>query len=121
PPAPAGGCWLRAAAAGQPPHSRSWLPPRAAAPDVRAPQIETGCTLSAQAPAIHAQGGQVVSPDERTGSPALDRAAPTLPLWPGQVERRECAAGRPGTPCLMAHGAVVPGRLVAPTGGPPRP
>ena len=35
------------------------------------------------------QGGQTVSIDEMTGIQALERAAKTLPMKPGEVERRE--------------------------------
>jgi transposase len=74
----------------------------------------------AEAPAIAAQGGHVVSTDEMTGIQALERAAPTLPLRPGQVERREFEYVRHGTQCLIANWDVVAGRVVAPTVGPTR-
>ena len=78
------------------------------------------CTLYAAAPAIAALGGHVVSTDEMTGIQALERAAPTLPVRPGQVERREFEYVRHGTQCLIANWDVVQGRLVAPTVGPTR-
>jgi transposase len=87
---------------------------------VLAAQIETVCTVYAAAPAIHARGGHVVSTDEMTGLQALERAAPTLPLRPGRVERREFESVRHGTQCLIANWDVVRGRLVAPTVGPTR-
>jgi len=74
----------------------------------------------AAAPGIAARGGHVVSTDEMTGSQALARAAPTLPLRPGDVERREFAYVRHGTPCLIANFDVVQGRLITPTVGPTR-
>jgi transposase len=85
-----------------------------------AAQIETVCTLYAQAPAIVARGGHVVSTDEMTGIQALERAAPTLPVCPGRVERREFEYVRHGTQCLIANWDVVAGRVVTPTVGPTR-
>ncbi len=85
-----------------------------------APQIEAVCALYAAAPAIAARGGHVVSVDEMTGIQALERAAPTLPLRSGQVERREFEYVRHGTQCLIANFDVVLGRAVTPTVGPTR-
>jgi transposase len=62
----------------------------------------------------------VVSTDEMTGIQALERAAPTLPMRPGQVERREFEYVRHGTHCLIANFDVVDGRIVAPSVGPTR-
>jgi putative transposase len=87
---------------------------------VLAAQIETVCTTYAEAPVIAARGGHVVSTDEMTGIQALERAAPTLPARPGQVERREFEYVRHGTQCLIANWDVVQGRLVTPTVGPTR-
>ena len=58
-----------------------------------------------------------------TGIQALERAAPTLPMRPGQVERREFEfeSVRHGTQCLIANCDVVAGRIVTPTVGPTRP
>jgi transposase len=83
-------------------------------------QIETVCTAYAEAPAIVARGGHVVSTDEMTGIQALERTAPTLPVRPGHVERREFEYVRHGTQCLIANWDVVQGRVVAPTIGPTR-
>lgn len=85
-----------------------------------AEQIDTVCAVYAQAPVIQARGGHVVSTDEMTGIQALERAAPTLPVRPGQVERREFEYVRHGTQCLIANWDVVQGRLVASTIGPTR-
>jgi hypothetical protein len=43
-----------------------------------------------------------VSIDEMTGIQALDRAAPSLPMNPGQVERREFEYVRHGIKALIA-------------------
>jgi transposase len=73
------------------------------------------CELYAQAPALHAQGVHVISTDEKTGIQALERAAPTLPMRPGQVERPEYEYIRHGTQCLTANFAVATGTVIAPT------
>jgi hypothetical protein len=65
-------------------------------------------------------GGHVISTDEKTGIQALERAAPTLPMQPGLVERPEYAYLRHGTPCLIANFDVATGEVVAPTIGPSR-
>ena len=104
----------------RPHRTRYWLTPREADPTVLAPQIEAVCTLYAEAPAIAARGGHVLSTDEMTGIQALERAAPTLPLRPGHVERREFEYVRHGTQCLIANFDVVLGRAVTPTVGPTR-
>lgn len=80
----------------------------------------SAAAVYAEAPALVARGGHVVSTDEMTGIQALERAAPTLPLRPGQVERREFADVRHGTQGLIANGDGVLGRVIAPTVGPTR-
>jgi transposase len=82
--------------------------------------VQAVCDLYAAAPALHAQGAHVVSTDEMTGIQALERAAPTLPLRPGRVERREFEYVRHGTQCLIANFDVATGAVVAPTVGPTR-
>jgi DDE superfamily endonuclease len=74
----------------------------------------------AEAPAIAARGGHLVSTDEMTGIQALGRAAPTLPARPGAAERREFEYVRHGTQCLIANWDVARGRVLAPTVGPTR-
>ena len=78
------------------------------------------CDVSQQAPAGAQEGGHVISTEEKTGRQALERAAPTLPMQPGLVERPEYAYLRHGTPCLIANCAVATGAVVAPTVGPSR-
>lgn len=51
---------------------------------------------------------------------ALERVAPTLPLAPGKVERREFEYVRHGTRCFIINRDVVSGQVVAPTCGPTR-
>lgn len=78
------------------------------------------CDLYAAAPALAATGTHVRSTDEMTGIQALERAAPTLPMRPGQVERREFEYERHGTLSLIANFDVATGAVVAPSVGPTR-
>ena len=73
------------------------------------------CELYAQAPELHESGVHVVSTDEKTGIQALERAAPTLPMQPGQVELREFEYERHGTQCLIANLEIATGRIIAPS------
>ncbi len=54
---------------------------------------------------------QTVSIDEMTGIQALERAAPSLPMKPGQVERREFEYIRHGTKALIAAFDVATGKV----------
>jgi hypothetical protein len=58
--------------------------------------------------------------DEMTGLQALERIAPTRPMKPGQVERREFEYARHGTQCLIGNFEVATGRVIAPTVQPTR-
>jgi len=107
-------------AALKPHRSRYWLTPRVADPDAFAAQVAAVCDWYAQAAAFHARGGHLVSCDEMTGIQALERAAPTLPMRPGHVERREFEYIRHGTQTLIANFEVATGRVVAPSIGPSR-
>jgi hypothetical protein len=51
--------------------------------------VETICTVYAYAPLLRGLGVHLLSTDEMTGIQALERIAPTQPMQPGQVERRE--------------------------------
>lgn len=73
------------------------------------------CEHYAQAPALHAAGGHLVSTDEKTGIQALEVAHPTLPVRPGLVERREMEYIRHGTQCLIGNFEVATGQMSAPT------
>lgn len=85
-----------------------------------AEQVQTVCDAYTQAPTLQAAGGHLVSCDEMTGIQALERAAPTLPLRPGRVERREFEYIRHGTQCLIANFDVATGQVVTPSLGPTR-
>lgn len=63
------------------------------------------------APAVAAQGGQTVSVDEMTGIQALERAAKSLPMLPGHVERREFEYVRHGTKALIAAFDAATGKV----------
>jgi hypothetical protein len=105
------------------PHrSRYWLnaKTKAADPQEFAKQVETVCLCYAYAPLLHALGGHIVSCDEMTGIQALERAAPSKPMQPGQVERREFEYIRHGTLSLIASFDVVSGQIVLPSLGPSR-
>ena len=65
-------------------------------------------------------GTHVLSTDEMTGIQALERAAPTLPMRPGQVERREFEYVRHGTQSLIANFQVATGQVSQPSIGPTR-
>lgn len=72
------------------PHtSRYWLNANPEDPQAFAQEVETVCDLYTQALELYLQGVHVVSTDEKTGIQALERCAPTQPMQPGQVERRE--------------------------------
>ena len=85
-----------------------------------ADEVETICTVYAYAPLLHALGGHIVSTDEMTGIQALERIAPTKPMRPGQVERREFEYVRHGTLSLIANFDVVTGQVLSPSLGPTR-
>ena len=63
------------------------------------------------APAAADQGVQTVSIDEMTGIQALERAAKSLPMKPGHVERREFEYIRHGTKALIAAFDVASGKV----------
>lgn len=100
--------------------TRYWLTPKAADPVEFATQVATVCDVYAAAPLLAALGIHVLSTDEMTGIQALERAAPTRPMQPGQVERREFEYIRHGTQSLIANFAVATGQVVAPSIGPTR-
>jgi transposase len=89
-------------------------------PEAFAEQVETVCTISGYAPMLAAVGVHIVSCDEMTGIQALERIAPTQPMQPGQVERREFEYVRHGTLSLIANFDVATGKVIAPSLGPTR-
>ena len=83
-------------------------------------QVEEICDLYVQAVELAQHGVHVLSCDEMTGIQALERAAPTIALRPGQPERREFEYIRHGTLSLMANFAVATGQIIRPSLGPTR-
>jgi DDE superfamily endonuclease len=69
---------------------------------------------------LHALGVHIVSCDEMTGIQALERIAPTKPVRPGLVERREFEYERHGTLSLIANCEIATGQVLAPSIGPTR-
>jgi transposase len=94
-----------------------WLNAKPDDPVAFAAQVTAVCEVYQNAPAIAEQGGHVISTEEKTGIQALERAAPTLPMRPGLVERPEYDYLRHGTQCLIANFDVATGEVVAPTVG----
>lgn len=82
--------------------------------------MECICTLYAYARMLQQLGVRVVSCDELTAIQALERIAPTQPMQPGQVERREFEYVRHGTLSLITNFEVATGEVVAPSVGPTR-
>jgi DDE superfamily endonuclease len=93
----------------KPHRNRYWLTPK---PD---PDFDTKCAdicaVYQAAPTAAEQGVQTVSIDEMTGIQALERAAPSLPMKPGHVERREFEYIRHGTKALIAAFDVASGKI----------
>jgi len=104
----------------EPHRSRYWLNANPEDPAAFERQVRVVCQLYQETPTLHAAGIHVVSTDEKSGIQALERAAPTLPMRPGQVERQEFAYNRHGTQCLIANFEVATGRCLTPTIGPTR-
>ena len=103
------------------PHlSRYWLHARMDDPLEFVEQVEEVCDLYAQAWELEQEGVHLVSTDEMTGIQALERAARTLPMQSGQVERVEFEYIRHGTLSLIANFLVATGRIIAPSLGPTR-
>lgn len=97
---------------------RGWLnsPDRREKPE----EFERRCRAVGEAyeaaPALLAeQGLHTVSVDEKSGIQAIERAAPALPMRPGQVEKQEFNYDRNGTLCLTANLEVATGKVIIPT------
>jgi hypothetical protein len=92
---------------------RGWLTPK---PD---PEFDTKCadvcTVHHDASAA-AQDVRTVSVDEMTGVQALERAAPDLPMRPGDPVRREFEYVRHGTQTLIAAFDVATGQVLGVVG-----
>ncbi len=92
---------------------RLWLTPKAD-PDFGA-KCEDVCTVYGRA-LKDAKEVRTLSVDEMTGIQALERAAPSLPMKPGKVERCEFEYIRHGTQTLIAGFNVATGEVEAVVG-----
>lgn len=98
---------------------RYWLnsPDKRENPEEFASRSVTICQTYAAAAELHRQGTHTVCTDEKTGMQALERAAATLPMKPGQIERQEVDYIRHGTQVLTANFEVATGKVICPTIG----
>jgi hypothetical protein len=98
---------------------RYWLnsPDKQVDPEEFERRSRTVCATYAAAPELHRQGTHTVSTDEKTGMQALERAAATLPMKPGLIERQEVDYIRHGTQALTANFEVATGKVICPTIG----
>jgi hypothetical protein len=85
-----------------------------------AEDVERICTVYAYTPMLHAVGVHIVSTDELTGIQALERTAPTKPMRPGLIERREFEYERHGTLAAMVNFEVGTGAVTEASLGPTR-
>jgi hypothetical protein len=97
-----------------------WLNAKPDDPVAFAAEVAAVWAVYQHAPAVAQPGEHGIRTDEKTGRQALERAAPTLPLPPGLVERPEDAYLRHGTQCLSANCDGATGEVVAPPSGPRR-
>jgi transposase len=104
------------------PHkSRYWLNTTEKDPQVFQAQVELVCACYRDAPQLyHYHDTHTLCVDEMTGIQALERIAPTRPMKPGRIDRREFEYVRHGTATLIGNFHVVTGELIAPTLGPTR-
>lgn len=104
------------------PHkSRYWLHTKEKDPQQFQEKVEAVCDAYREAPRLYQEEHtHTVCTDEMTGIQALERAAATLAMQPGQTECREFEYQRHGTTTLIGNFHVVTGQLLAPTLGPTR-
>ncbi len=76
--------------------------------------------MYAYTPLLQRMGAHIVSTDELTSIQALERTAPTKPLQPGLVERREFENERHGTLAAIVSVAVGTGAIIEAALGPTR-
>ena len=74
------------------------------------------CEIYRAAPKrLETEGVHTVCVDEKTSVQALEPAAPTLPMRPGSIGRREVEYERHGTRVLLGNFEVATGEVIAPT------
>ena len=79
-------------------------------------QVRDVCETYRAAPKrLEIEGIHTVCVDETTSIPALEPKAPTLPMRPGLIERREVEYTRHGTQVLIGNFEVATGEVIAPT------
>jgi len=79
-------------------------------------QVREVCATYRAAPErLKNEGIHTVCVDEKTSIQALEPKAPTKPMRPGQVERREAEYIRHGTQTLIGNFEVATGKVIAPT------
>ncbi len=88
---------------------RGWLTPKTD-PDF-ATKCTDICSVYLQATEAAKADIRTVSVDEMSGVQALERAAPSLPMKPGRIERREYEYKRHGTQALIAAFDVASGQI----------
>lgn len=64
---------------------------------------------------LETQGIHTICVDEKTSIQALEPKAPTKPMRPGLIERREVEYTRHGTQVLIGNFEVATGQVIAPT------
>jgi hypothetical protein len=101
----------------QPHRVEYWLNAKPEDPEKFAEQVTQVCDLYKEAQALAERGVHLISTDEKTGIQALERAAETIPMTAGQVERQEFEYIRHGTQALIANFVVATGEVIAPTIG----
>jgi hypothetical protein len=74
-----------------------------------------GATYRAAPERLKNEGIHTVCVDEKTGIQAIEPAAPTKPMRPGQSEKREAEYLRHGTQTLIGNFEVATGEVIAPT------
>jgi DDE superfamily endonuclease len=100
----------------QPHKSRYWLNAAPKDPVEFDRQVrEVRATYRAAPERLSQEGIHTVCVDEKTGIQALERIAPTKPMRPGQIEKREFEYERHGTQCLIGNFEVATGQVIAPT------
>jgi hypothetical protein len=79
-------------------------------------QVREICEAYRAAPDLLGKEGiHTVCVDEKTSIQATERAAPTKPMRPGQVEKPEFEYKRHGTQTLIGNFEVATGEVIAPT------
>jgi hypothetical protein len=73
----------------QPHRVEDWLNAKPEDPEKFVAEVAEVCDLYRAAQAMEENGVHLVSTDEKTGIQALERAAETIRMTPGQAERQE--------------------------------